>query len=826
MKTIIISILLSILFLSTTALADGSKKQRIDGPITRTAQERRPTSKAESVTGRLSRAPKAEVPGLMSVQGTLTDDAGTAVDSILTMTFSIYPDSAGGTPVWTETQSDVQVNDGLFNVLLGRATSIPDTVFRDPERWLVVQIAGDPEIAPRQRIATVGYAFQAGSDGDWTASGNDLSSAVPGNVGIGTPSPGEKLHVSDNLRVDGTIQTDWLSEVTDSTGINLLSDLGFNNHLQLPASYIIFTDGDSTIYALNGETGRIDYQGMDAAGVIRQTVAKNRRVYIKSGFYPFSSPVDLDSSFTLELEPGAILEVPNGYSSYVFGLVDQGDHLGNASIVGGKIREAGSPQRLWQAVLLRSSGKGILFNTVRDICIVDADVAIKLLIDDPEGWINGNEFKSIRIWQPRIFIDFEVSADTARGFHRNYFEDIMGQAQSHTTCGARNVRGKGNVFVDIKFWDLHYNSSAISASISEWARDTIILGGIMTNQNFEDNGVRTQIIDGFQYADLKDVTIDDLTVGTTSALDVRGTLSVGADGAGHDVTFYGNHLNSRLQWDQAKMAFRSGWDSDSTHWAPDSIGTYSVATGYDTKALGSISTAMGRNTVARGNYATALGQASTADGNTSLAMGHTANAEGDFSAAMGNYATAGANYSMAIGRYVTSDTIDAIVVGRGIGQTKPLVNDIKNSLMVGFNDTTAALFVGGPGNQVGIGTPTPTRKLWVNGDAGGTTDWYNDSDRRLKKNISPIEGALDKVTRLEGVTFEWRETEYHPEGQHVGLIAQEVAEVVPEVVEKKGEYYSLATAGLVPVLIEAVKELKAENEELKARIEILESSAR
>jgi hypothetical protein len=142
-----------------------------------------------------------------------------------------------------------------------------------------------------------------------------------------------------------------------------------------------------------------------------------------------------------------------------------------------------------------------------------------------------------------------------------------------------------------------------------------------------------------------------------------------------------------------------------------------------------------------------------------------------------------------------------------------------------IDDATDYMVIKADG-KVGIGTTSPARQLFVNGDAGGTTDWYNDSDGRLKKNISPIDGALDKISRLEGVYFEWRDTEHHQDGQRVGLIAQEVAEVVPEVVEKKGEYYSLATAGLVPVLIEAMKELKAENEMLKQRIEVLESVTR
>jgi hypothetical protein len=120
---------------------------------------------------------------------------------------------------------------------------------------------------------------------------------------------------------------------------------------------------------------------------------------------------------------------------------------------------------------------------------------------------------------------------------------------------------------------------------------------------------------------------------------------------------------------------------------------------------------------------------------------------------------------------------------------------------------------------VGIGTDNPTRKFWVNGDAGGTGAWQNDSDERLKKNIRTIDNALDKVARLRGVTFEWKDTQNHPEGQQMGLIAQEVEEIVPEVVEKKGEYYSMATSNLVALLIEAVKEQQEQIEDLKAQLQ-------
>jgi hypothetical protein len=83
------------------------------------------------------------------------------------------------------------------------------------------------------------------------------------------------------------------------------------------------------------------------------------------------------------------------------------------------------------------------------------------------------------------------------------------------------------------------------------------------------------------------------------------------------------------------------------------------------------------------------------------------------------------------------------------------------------------------------------------------------SDARLKDNIETIGGALDKVSAMRGVTFD-------KDGQRsTGVIAQEMQEVMPEVVMQNDEYLSVAYGNLVGVLIEAVKELKAEVEELK-----------
>lgn len=89
------------------------------------------------------------------------------------------------------------------------------------------------------------------------------------------------------------------------------------------------------------------------------------------------------------------------------------------------------------------------------------------------------------------------------------------------------------------------------------------------------------------------------------------------------------------------------------------------------------------------------------------------------------------------------------------------------------------------------------------------------SDERLKENVQTIEGALDKVAQMRGVTYNYK-SELNDGQRGTGVIAQEIQQVMPEVVEE-GEYLSVAYGNLVGVLIEAVKELKVELEQCKCK---------
>ena len=91
------------------------------------------------------------------------------------------------------------------------------------------------------------------------------------------------------------------------------------------------------------------------------------------------------------------------------------------------------------------------------------------------------------------------------------------------------------------------------------------------------------------------------------------------------------------------------------------------------------------------------------------------------------------------------------------------------------------------------------------------------SDKQYKENIKPIESALDKAMKLQGVTFDWKKSDSILDiKEDIGFIAQDVQKVLPELVRKnENGKLSLRQQGITPILLEAIKELKAEIEELK-----------
>ena len=117
--------------------------------------------------------------------------------------------------------------------------------------------------------------------------------------------------------------------------------------------------------------------------------------------------------------------------------------------------------------------------------------------------------------------------------------------------------------------------------------------------------------------------------------------------------------------------------------------------------------------------------------------------------------------------------------------------------------------------QNGVGTAAIGTNIWTSGNVTAY------SDIRVKTNIEVIPNALDKIDQLGGYTFDRTDIAYDEDGEptvpirQTGVIAQEVLEVLPEAVVGDEDHYSVAYGNMVGLLIEGIKELRAEVEELK-----------
>jgi hypothetical protein len=126
-----------------------------------------------------------------------------------------------------------------------------------------------------------------------------------------------------------------------------------------------------------------------------------------------------------------------------------------------------------------------------------------------------------------------------------------------------------------------------------------------------------------------------------------------------------------------------------------------------------------------------------------------------------------------------------------------------------------------PNNWVGLGVTSPAFRLELpniaNADGRARANqWVTFSSARWKENVQTIEGALDTVKRLRGVSFDWKAE--HGGKHDIGFVAEEVGKVVPEIVswEKDGRWaQGLAYDRITALAVEAIKEQQGQIESLR-----------
>lgn len=161
-----------------------------------------------------------------------------------------------------------------------------------------------------------------------------------------------------------------------------------------------------------------------------------------------------------------------------------------------------------------------------------------------------------------------------------------------------------------------------------------------------------------------------------------------------------------------------------------------------------------------------------------------------------------------------------------------------STLLVSSDRTTSGLATLSVSGKIAVGTTTPDQALDVigtiqssvllGGSVGLSTDANGNiirtpSDERLKTNIQTIENPLDTLLALRGVQYEWLDKDRFGTEAEIGFIAQEVDMQLPEVVRKGGDYWSLNTANIVAVVVEAMKEMWVTITGNQERIELLEA---
>lgn len=315
-------------------------------------------------------------------------------------------------------------------------------------------------------------------------------------------------------------------------------------------------------------------------------------------------------------------------------------------------------------------------------------------------------------------------------------------------------------------------------------------------------------------------------------------------------------------------AFASGQNALALGYNTEASGEYSTAMGRETEASnqdaiamgrntvasGILSTSMGHNTIASGSLSTSIGSFTAASGINSTAMGRGTIASGASSTTMGGFTNASAFRSTALGSYnigggsqntwVSTDPI--FEIGNSyLGTPRSNALTVLKNGNIGIGTDTPLALLHISGGQLRIGTETiedtGSNRLSFNADLlpdvnnamqlgssgfrwqglWATDGTINTSDRRDKTNIKTIDYGLNEVLKMNPVSFNWKHRKN--QGTKLGLIAQDLLELVPEVVmshewkatsddenaplekvelDRLGVYYS----DLIPVLINAIKE--------------------
>lgn len=234
----------------------------------------------------------------IKLQGFLTDPTGIPIDTNVNLVFRLYDSETSGTQLWSETHSNVVVEDGLYAVRLGSLNPFPNNLFSDyiGNLWLGVQVNTDPEMTPREPIDAVPFALNGGSS----------ESLPPGTViswwrpNSNTPLPSEQWMVADGSVVTDPESPFYNAALPDLTnkfimGVTTanIGSTGGTNNLNLNHSHPI----PNHTHAVSGNTSEV-HEAWDGGPYTIAGDAKRMAVntYINTWYYRHNHNISLTTS--------------------------------------------------------------------------------------------------------------------------------------------------------------------------------------------------------------------------------------------------------------------------------------------------------------------------------------------------------------------------------------------------------------------------------------------------------------------------------------------------------------------------------------------------
>lgn len=774
------------------------------------------------------------IPSQITVQGRLTDAAGTPLPAgPKTFTFRIFNANAGGSQLWPggggEIQSITSGVDGLWIGSLGAIDPLSDLVFVDSVRWLEIDVDGTT--LPRVRLVTGPYAYRVSTvDG---ASGGTITSKI--SVGPGHTNSGNHAFVvgADN-QITGNYSAIGGGTLNVATGESSVISGGQQN------------DATGFASAVGGGASNTSSNTYVTIGGGLGNTASNYNATVAGGSYNTSSGASSavgGGALNSATADGAV--VGGGSYNYARGLystvsggggvtdADSNSASGDNAHIGGGLRNVASGYA--------SGVDGGYYNQATGIY----------------STVGGGRFNFAQGSFSTIGGGGGPSIFNDRNEATGYGNTIGGGSRNRTFENFATVGGG-------------YLNTANGAS-------TTVAGGQQNNAA----GSYATVVGGYQNAASENGTVGGgyqnycnlegtVAGGRENGAEAWGTIGGGRlNNAGTAATVGGGYYN-RARGQFSTVSGGGGFNSVDSNlasgdWSFVGGGSRNYSSGAGAVTGGGDSNrAKGQNsTVGGGGFNVAAGGWSTVPGG----IGNEANstytfAAGSFARAnhAGCFVWSDHNFLDSFYTTATNQFIIRASSGVGIGTNVPQqllsvaqgVNIDQNNANSGttayglsfgsasgeviaskrtaggnqygldFYTNSASRVSITNGGYVGIGLSNPAFRIDLpnvaNSDGQGRANaWTTYSSRRWKKNITLIQDAITKVQRLRGVEYDNLSDDSHS----IGLIAEEVGEIIPEVVQYEAngvDAASLDYARLVALLIEGMKAQQAQIDELRAQV--------